>query len=541
MAILPTAHASQRFGGKTIDFYVAPGQVIGSDPRARADERRIQDLDGERHPVRIATRDFALDPGDYAAVIRLQPGPKRRSRPVAVINYRTNSWTRTQGDAPRLLSRAGVARNANWFLTLLAFIALAGVIVWPHLVAMLGIISPALASGLPAFDIFALLAGAQPGLADARLANMAPGLADVLASALPPLAGQEGAAIFALGVAAGLLVAFGARSWRFAWVPVFLVGILAGAIAVSGPEAAMLPALAALGGSAAFFLVGGFINRWRDSVRLEARVARLADHVLRHPPEEMVTRRGAAPALSDEARPAADTAPDEDAPQTAPAAATGTVIAAAGAASIAARSTDGPDTVAQSAEGGAATSADASDDSPEAGQEADTDEAITAAGAAESVDENKADGPDGESAATEGSAPQAAEGTDAPPAPDAAQPDETGADETVPGDKVSGEAASETPDPRLEARSMDIPPPPPMPAASAADAPSSRVDSGGDASADGTPPQEEAALESGDALRPQDLASPADTGSTDGDAEAGDEDDDAGAPDAFGGSEEKRE
>ncbi|MGY6531431.1 hypothetical protein [Glycocaulis sp.] len=533
MAILPTAHASQRFGGKTIDFYVAPGQVIGSDPRARADERRIQDLDGERHPVRIATRDFALDPGDYAAVIRLQPGPKRRSRPVAVINYRTNSWTRTQGDAPRLLSRAGVARNANWFLTLLAFIAVAGVIVWPNLVAMLAIISPGLASGLPAFDIFALLAGAQPGLADARFANMAPGLADVLASALPPLAGQEGAAIFALGVAAGLLVAFGARSWRFAWVPVFLVGILAGAIAVSGPEAAMLPALAALGGSAAFFLVGGFINRWRDSVRLEARVARLADHVLRHPPEEMVTRREEAPALSDEAGPAADTTPDEGAPQTAPAAATGAVIAAAGAASIAARSTDGPDTPAQSAEDGETAGTDAA-------------AASVAAGADDSVDENRTDGPDGESAATEGSPPQAAEAADAPPAPGGAQPDEIGTDETTPDEKVSGEAASETPDPRLEARSMDIPPPPPMPAASAADAPSNSADSGGDASAEGTPPQEEPAqeepaLESGDAPRPQDLASPADTGGANSGAEAGNEDDDASAPDAFGGTEEKRE
>ena len=411
MSILPTAHASQRFGGKTIDFYVAPGQVIGSDPRSRADERRIQDLDGERHPVRIPKREFSLEPGDFAAVIRLQPGPKRRSRPVAIINYRTNSWTRTHGEASTLLSKAGVARNANWLLTMLAFVLVAGVIVWPQLVAMLAILAPGLAAGLPVFDVFALMASLQPGLAEARLSALTPGLADVLANALPQLAGAEGAAIFALGVTGGLLVAFGARSWRFVWVPVFLVGLLAGSVAIAGPEVALVPALLALLGSAIFFMLGGLINRWRDSVRLEARVARLADHVLRHPPQEMVSRREPAPALSD-----ADV-PVEEAIEETPSRDETPVVAAAGVAAI----------------GAAAISARSTGETDASGAEIAGGEAEAAP-----VAEDQAD--------------------DLPDLPDAAE--------------AVGETTTQAEDPRHEARSMDIPPPPPMPvAAQSGDAP----------------------------------------------------------------------
>lgn len=423
MSILPTAHASQRFGGKTIDFYVAPGQVIGSDPRSRADERRIQDLDGERHPVRIPKREFSLEPGDFAAVIRLQPGPKRRSRPVAIINYRTNSWTRTHGEASTLLSKAGVARNANWLLTMLAFVLVAGVIVWPQLVAMLAILAPGLAAGLPVFDVFALMASLQPGLAEARLSALTPGLADVLANALPQLAGAEGAAIFALGVTGGLLVAFGARSWRFVWVPVFLVGLLAGSVAIAGPEAALVPALLALLGSAIFFMLGGLINRWRDSVRLEARVARLADHVLRHPPQEMVSRREPAPALSDTDVPVEEVieeTPSRD--ETPVVAAAG--VAAISAAAISARSTGEPDASGAEITGGEAEAAPVAD--------GDVDNVVD-----DDVDARAGDLPD---------------------LPDAAE--------------AVGETTTQTEDPRHEARSMDIPPPPPMPvAAQSGDAP----------------------------------------------------------------------
>lgn len=305
MAILPTAHATQRYGSRAIDFYVAPGQVIGSDPRSRADERRIEDLDGERHPVRIGKRDFALDAGDFAAVIRLQPGPKRQSRPVAVVNYRTGTWTRTNQDNTSVLTRAGVSRNANWLLSVLAMAALSLLIVWPQLVALLGLLAPGLAAGLPAFDLFGALVSIQPSLADARLADAAPGLSETITALAPGLAGLEGVVIFAGLVSVGALIAFGGRSWRFAWVPVFLVLVLAGAVAINGPDAAVIPALLALGGTTAFFILAGIINRWRDAARLEARIARLADHVLRHPPQEMVTRRETPTTLSTDDVPAA--------------------------------------------------------------------------------------------------------------------------------------------------------------------------------------------------------------------------------------------
>ncbi|MFC4726474.1 hypothetical protein AB6B38_10915 [Glycocaulis abyssi] len=420
MAILPTAHATQRFGSRAIDFYVAPGQVIGSDPRARADERRIQDLDGERHPVRIGKRDFALDAGDYAAVIRMQPGPKRRSSPVAVVNYRTNSWTRTSQDNTRVLSRAGVSRNANWILTMVVMAALAVLIVWPQLLAVLGLFAPALAAGLPAFDIFAALVSVQPGLADARLTETVPGVAESLGALAPQLSGQEGAAIFAGIVAAGALLAFAARSWRFAWVPVFLVLTLAGAIAINGPEMAAIPALLALAGSAALFIVAGMVNRWRDAARLEARIARLADHVLRHPPQEMVTRRETPAELSDAAgtQAEAETAEDEEA-QGVPAAAVAAPVAAVAAAAISARAADGQ-----------------------------SEESAIADGSEEEA---------GELPEAEASAPS--EGTSEMAAPEA---------------EAAGEDAAH--DPRAEARSMDIAPPPPMPSeALSGDASAERV------------------------------------------------------------------
>jgi len=100
MATLPTAYASLRFGRKTIDFYAVTGEVVGSDPRARAEERRIQDLDGARHTLRLMDKGYRLEPGDSASVLRLQPGPERRSRPVAVASPSAQSWSRTHpGDA----------------------------------------------------------------------------------------------------------------------------------------------------------------------------------------------------------------------------------------------------------------------------------------------------------------------------------------------------------------------------------------------------------------------------------------------------------
>lgn len=431
MAILPTAHATQRFGSRAIDFYVAPGQVIGSDPRARADERRIQDLDGERHPVRIGRRDFALDAGDYAAVIRLQPGPKRRSRPVAVVNYRAGTWTRTHQDNTGLLSSAGVSRSANWFLTIMAMTVLALLVVWPQFIALVDILAPGLAAGMPAFDVFTAMVSVQPGLADARLENLAPGLTESIASIAPGLSGFEGMVIFAGLTALGALLAFAARSWRFAWVPVFLVLLLAAAIAIGGPETAAIPALLALAGSIGFFFLAGVINRWRDAARLEARIARLADHVLRHPPQEMVTRREAAPAMTD--RPASQTAEAAEAAEPADNETTALRIAPVAAAAISARTADSEDTPAETGEAiKAGNAADEDGGAQDTGDEADATDTQSAQAGAEN-----AEGPQSEA----GFAIEAAAET------------ETGS-----------ENGART-DPRAEARSMDIPPPPPMAAA----------------------------------------------------------------------------
>ncbi|MFW6300317.1 MAG: hypothetical protein ACOC20_05300, partial [Oceanicaulis sp.] len=153
MANLPTAYASQRFGAKALDFYAASGEVIGADPRARADERRLQDIDGARHTVRLMEAKFDLEPGDQASVLRLQPGPARRSRPVAVVNHSRGGWTRTHPGASALLSRAGVARNVNWLITMGLFAAAALAIVWPYLAAFMAELIPTAFSGLPVYDL----------------------------------------------------------------------------------------------------------------------------------------------------------------------------------------------------------------------------------------------------------------------------------------------------------------------------------------------------------------------------------------------------
>lgn len=501
MAILPTAHATQRFGSRAIDFYVAPGQVIGSDPRARADERRIQDLDGERHPVRIGKRSFALDAGDYAAVIRLQPGPKRRSRPVAVVNYRTGSWTRTSQDNTSLLASSGVSRSANWFLTVLAMVALSLLIVWPQLVALVGILTPGLAASLPVFDIFTTMAALQPGLADARLTQAAPGLADAIGAMAPQMTGFEGAAIFAGLTAIGAVIAFAARSWRFAWVPVFLALVLAAAIAVNGLEAAAIPALLALAGSVALFIVAGLINRWRDAARLEARIARLADHVLRHPPQEMVTRRDMPATFSDEDAAETIPAPANAAPEVAPLAAAAISAREAVDASAAPGEANGDDTP--------ASSGDVPADAPAA-------------------DAAQADMPEAESAATDD-------------IPD----DIPSEDDALVATGAASDGAT-THDARAEARSMDIAPPPPMPVqdtASSAERVNRDAEPGEADPAALTGPvvtetrllQPDAAVEAGGIP-----ASVTDDAGQDGDSDAGAElagDDPVSSGDSFGGSE----
>ncbi|MGP1275689.1 MAG: hypothetical protein ACQRW7_09745, partial [Caulobacterales bacterium] len=151
----------------------------------------------------------------------------------------------------------------------------------------------------------------------------------------------------------------------------------------------------------------GLINRWRDAARLEARIARLADHVLRHPPQEMVTRRETSPALSADD----DASTGEAASDPEPAAPASPALAPLAAAAISAR----------------------------AGDE-------TGSGTVEAVEDSET-GETGDAAASD---EQAAPDSD-DDIPDL--PAETGA---------SGEAAPAE-DVRSDARSMDIAPPPPMP------------------------------------------------------------------------------
>lgn len=288
MASLPTAYASQRFGRKSLDFYAAAGDVIGADPRARADERRLQDLEGARHTVRLMESGFRLEPGDQASVLRMQPGPARRSRPVAVVNHTDGAWSRTHPGAAGLLARAGVARTWNWALTLALFALAALAAVWPFLRAFLVEIDPALFGAAPQFDVFALAAGAAPALADWRISELTAGLSAQIAQVAPGLEAYTAQAAFGAAVLVGALMVYALRSWRLIWAPVFVAALGAGAMGFDGAAGAVTPMLAGLGGAAGLFLVAGLINRVRDAARLERRIAILADHILRNPAEEMV-------------------------------------------------------------------------------------------------------------------------------------------------------------------------------------------------------------------------------------------------------------
>ena len=294
MSSLPTAYANQRFGRKSLDFYAAAGDVIGADPRARADERRLQDLEGARHTVRLMESGFDLEPGEQASVLRMQPGPARRSRPVAVINHTRQSWSRTHPGATGLLARAGVARSVNWALTLTVFALAALLVVWPYLRAFLVEIDPALFSQAPQMDVFALAAAAAPSLADWRLSDFTGGLADQISAVAPGLGAHTADIVFAAAVLASALMVHALRSWRLVWAPVFVAGLGVGALGFNGAEGAVAPALGGLAIAAGVFIVFGLTNRVRDAARLERRIAVLADHILRNPPEEMVADLAAA-------------------------------------------------------------------------------------------------------------------------------------------------------------------------------------------------------------------------------------------------------
>ncbi|MEQ8406598.1 MAG: hypothetical protein RKE49_16015 [Oceanicaulis sp.] len=477
MANLPTAYASQRFGAKALDFYAASGEVIGADPRARADERRLQDMDGARHTVRLMEAKFDLEPGDQASVLRLQPGPARRSRPVAVVNHTRGGWTRTHPGASALVSRAGIARNVNWALTMGLFALAALACVWPYLITFLAEIAPAAFAGVPAYDVFALAAAASPGLAGWSIAETTAPLAGLLAQIRPDLAGLAPALGYGAAAFAGAVMVFAARSWRLLWAPLFVAALGAGALGFGGASAALAPALAGLGVAALVFVLGGLWNRIGDAARLEARIALLADHLLSNAPEETVTGSG------EEAETETHAEPESEAETAgAPDALVDERTAVAVAASL--RSLDGDsseeaqaeDTAEQSTEAGASDQADPGEDgAPEAsmaevlGVSEDAAEAEPTAGEPDAPKAADAEipQPDGDTDRVSADGDTAAQPADPV---DLSEADEVGEaarpDTPAPAGLEADEAERLRTDPRYASRAIILPPPPPMPAPS---------------------------------------------------------------------------
>lgn len=389
MASLPTAYASQRFGRKTLDYYAVEGEIVGADPRARSDERRLQDFDGARHTIRLMDASFRLEPGDAAAVLRMQPGPAQRSRPVAVVNHDSGGWTRTHPGAAGLLARAGISRAANWALTMTLFALAALALVWPFLRAFLVEVDPALFGATPSFNVGETAAAFAPVLTGWSFAEITAPLTAQIAGAAPGLEPTAPALIFAAGVLIAALGVYALRSWRLLWAPLFVLALGVVAIGYGGVEGMTGPALAGLSLAAAVFLIGGMINRVRDAARLESRIALLADHLLRQGPQEVVAEAREAETADDDA--VAHDAVEEDAAER--------LAGAAGAAAL--REPGGEDEAGESGE------ADQDEDvAEEAGAASDI-----APGAGEAVAEPDAQTPLG---------PPEGEAVDAPaPAPDA--------------------------------------------------------------------------------------------------------------------------
>lgn len=501
MASLPTAYASQRFGRKSLDFYAAAGDVIGADPRARADERRLQDLEGARHTVRLMESGFRLEPGDQASVLRMQPGPARRSRPVAVVNHTHGAWSRTHPGASGLLARAGVARTWNWALTVLLFIVAGLTVVWPYLRAFLVEIDPGLFGSAPQFDVFALAAGAAPALAEWRIADLTAGLSAQLAQLAPTLGDYTAHAAFGAVVLLGAVVVHALRSWRLIWAPMFVTAIGAGAMGFDGAAGAATPALIGLGVASGLFVIAGAFNKIRDAARLERRIAVLADHILRNPAEEMVTgpeetsdadveaEQGAGPEIQDSsaaplaAASAYRSTDDADGAETVEAGAEDQAPPedVESPAAPSAEADDGAEAVSEAVDEAVVTD-DAEEPSSDAQAEAGRSEETTASASPdEAHPAAQQDGEDRTPTATrpaEGGAEEAA--LEAEPEPQEAQsPSETTTDGSGETGEAEGSGADEPSastfeqeeierlrtDPRYASRAIVLPPPPPMPAA----------------------------------------------------------------------------
>lgn len=281
MSLLPTAHAGQAFGSRRIDFFTVSGQVSQSE----AHTGHVVDHDGMEHDVRLMDETSALAPGDTATVLRVQSGPNRRSRPVAVVNHSRGVWMRAAPDATSLLSRTGVTRTLNWWISVLLLVLVAAASVWPVLHAFLTELSGAMMASVPVFDVYADIAARAPALGSWRLETALPsGIFDALAAlGFVPMA-QLTEWGLALGAAALSILAFAARSWRLIYVPALAaLAILAGAI-MGGADATLY----VVAGALVVFMLGGLANRIRDGGRFNARVERLSEHVLRNPPQEGV-------------------------------------------------------------------------------------------------------------------------------------------------------------------------------------------------------------------------------------------------------------
>lgn len=482
MATLPTAYASQSYGRKTLDFYAAAGEVSGGDPRARADERRLVDFDGGKHTVRLVDRHFTLEPGDQASVLRLQPGPARRSRPVAVVNHTRGEWGRTHPGASGLLSRSGVARNVNWALTMLLFALGAMVVVWPFLQAFLVEVSPSVFAAAPEFDVFALAAAATPDLAAWRFSDTAAPLSALIAQFQPSLAGQADFLVFLAVALAGGVVVYGARSWRLLWAPVYVGAIGAMALSLGGVADAAGYALSGLLVPAVLFALGGAVNRIRDAGKLERRIALLADHLLRHAPEESVSGGEAQPEPQSDAADA-DVVADA-APATAAAASLREPVQEPSAEisepAVEAEPAveDEPQADAAAAEADAAPvsevtaetpAKDASEAEPAANDAAPEEPTAAADQAETNKAESEPDAPTSEIPAADATAEAAPTDEPDPAALDAqtaeAEPLEMGGIEPEEAERLKN-------DPRYAARAIVLPPPPPMPADAGADWPS---------------------------------------------------------------------
>ncbi len=296
MANLPTAYASQRFGRKTLDFYAVEGDVVGADPRARGDERRLEDIDGARHTVRLMEKGFELEPGQTATVLRMQPGPARRSRPVAVVNHTASGWCRTHPGAEGLLARAGVSRTLNWALTMLLFAIAAMALVWPFLRAFLVEVDAGLFGASPDFNVADLAVAALPALSGWSFSDIVAPVTGPLVAAVPALSGFADMLVFGAGVLVATIGVYTLRSWRLLWAPLFVGALGAVSLGYGGVSGMVEPALSGLGLAATVFVLGGLINRIRDGARLEARIAVLCDHLLRQGPQDAVV-----PASTDEA------------------------------------------------------------------------------------------------------------------------------------------------------------------------------------------------------------------------------------------------